>query len=105
MKVDVSHLEESKQVELLELLHNHVSLFSGKIQVPNVGEHKIRLIPGAERKKQYIYKIPKSLKPEVDNQIADSESSCLIEPSEAEIAYPVICVAKKDGSMHLCIDF
>ncbi|GBM51203.1 hypothetical protein AVEN_85923-1 [Araneus ventricosus] len=31
MEVDVSHLEESKQVELL--LHNHASVFPGKIQV------------------------------------------------------------------------
>ncbi|GBN31917.1 Transposon Ty3-G Gag-Pol polyprotein [Araneus ventricosus] len=104
IEVDVSHLEEHKQVELLELLHNHAPLFSGKLQVANV-EHKIRLIPGTERKKPYIYKIPESLKLEVDNQIAELESLGLIEPSEAEIAYPIVCVAKKDGSMRLCVDF
>ncbi|GBN03452.1 hypothetical protein AVEN_122590-1 [Araneus ventricosus] len=86
IEVDVSHLEEHKQVELLELLHNHAPLFSGKLQVANVGEHKIRLIPGTERKKSYIYKIPESLKLEVDNQIAELESLGMIEPSEAEIA-------------------
>ncbi|GBM81535.1 hypothetical protein AVEN_174214-1 [Araneus ventricosus] len=84
MEVDVSHLAESKRVELLELFHNHASLLSGKIQVANVDEHKIRLIPGTER---YIYKISESLKPEVDNQIAELESLGLIELSEAEIAY------------------
>ncbi|GBL97285.1 Retrovirus-related Pol polyprotein from transposon opus [Araneus ventricosus] len=105
IEVDVSHLEEHKQVELLELLHNHAPLFSGKLQVANVGEHKIRLIPGTERKKPYIYKIPESLKLEVNNQIAELESLGLIEPSEAEIAYPIVCVAKKDSSMRLCIDF
>ncbi|GBM10122.1 Retrovirus-related Pol polyprotein from transposon opus [Araneus ventricosus] len=105
IEVDVSHLEEHKQLELLEHLHNHAPLFSGKLQVANVGEHKIRLIPGTERKKPYIYKIPESLKLEVDNQIAELESLGLIEPSEAEIAYPIVCVAKKDGSMRLCVDF
>ncbi|GBL76524.1 Transposon Ty3-I Gag-Pol polyprotein [Araneus ventricosus] len=44
-------------------------------------------------------------KPEADNQIPGLDSLGLIELSEAEIAYPVVCVAKKDGSMHLCIDF
>ncbi|GBO32219.1 Transposon Ty3-I Gag-Pol polyprotein [Araneus ventricosus] len=105
MEVDVSHLEEHEQVELLELLHNHASSFSGKIQVANVGEHKIRLILGAERKKPYIYKIPESLKLEVDNQIGELESLSFIEPNEAEIAHPAVCVAKKDGRMRLCIDF
>ncbi|GBM83258.1 hypothetical protein AVEN_256575-1 [Araneus ventricosus] len=106
MEVDVSYLEESKEVELFELLHNHASLFSGKILVANVGEHKIPLIPGTERgKNPYIYKIPYFLKPEVDNQIAGLESLGLTEPSEAEVANPVVCVTKKDDSMRLCIDF
>jgi hypothetical protein len=103
--VDISYLDDSKQKELRKLLLKHAALFSGKINIANVGEHKIRLLPGAERKKPYIYKIPESLKPEVDRQIEELESLGLIEPSEAEIAYPVVCVSKKDGSMRLCIDF
>lgn len=54
-EVDVSHLENNKQVELLELLHKHAPLFSDKIQVANVGERKIWLLPGAERKRPYIF--------------------------------------------------
>lgn len=42
-EVDVSHLENNKQVELHELLRKHAPLFSGKIQVANVGKQKIRL--------------------------------------------------------------
>ena len=105
IEVDINHLEKSKQIELFELLYKHSKLFSGKIQVAKVGEHKIRLLPGTERKKPYIYKIPESLKPEVDKQIEELENLGLIEPSEADIAYPVVCVAKRDGSMRLCIDF
>ncbi|GBM61034.1 hypothetical protein AVEN_264365-1 [Araneus ventricosus] len=31
--------------------------------------------------------------------------SDLIEPSESEIAHPIVCIAKKDSSLKMCIDF
>lgn len=72
----------------------YINIHHYKTQVASVGEKKICLLPSVEKKKPYIYKIPKSLKNE-DKKILESKS---------EIAYPVVCVAKKDGSMHLCID-
>ncbi|GFW63182.1 hypothetical protein TNCV_581221 [Trichonephila clavipes] len=71
-----------------------------------VGTHRIRLKPNIERKKAVrIYRIPESLKIKVDEQIEELVRLDLIEESDAEIAYPIVCVNKKDGTLRLCVDF
>ncbi|GFV60819.1 retrovirus-related Pol polyprotein from transposon opus [Trichonephila clavipes] len=52
-----------------------------------------------------IYRIPESLKIKVDQQIEELLRLDLIEESDAEIAYPIVCVNKKDGTLRLCVDF
>ncbi|GFY00146.1 hypothetical protein TNCV_1342431 [Trichonephila clavipes] len=52
-----------------------------------------------------IYRIPESLKIKVDEQIEELLRLDLIEESDAEIAYPIVCVNKKDGILRLCVDF
>ncbi|GFS96437.1 hypothetical protein TNCV_17601 [Trichonephila clavipes] len=47
----------------------------------------------------------KSLKIKVDEQIEELLRLDLIEESDAEIAYPIVCVNKKDGTFRLCFDF
>ncbi|GBN49957.1 Transposon Ty3-I Gag-Pol polyprotein [Araneus ventricosus] len=106
-------MEEFKKSELVYLLipdstNKLYARWTGPGEIIdriNLHSYKVKLPDSTERKKPYIYKIPESLKIEVDNQIAELESLGLIEPSEAEIAYPIVCVAKKDGSMRLCVDF
>ncbi|GFV46054.1 retrovirus-related Pol polyprotein from transposon 17.6 [Trichonephila clavipes] len=71
-----------------------------------VGTHRIRLKPNIERKKPFVlYRIPESLKIKVDEQIEELLRLDLIEESDAEIAYPIVCVNKKDGTLRLCVDF
>ncbi|GFS56205.1 retrovirus-related Pol polyprotein from transposon 17.6 [Trichonephila clavipes] len=60
-----------------------------------VGTHQIRLKPNIERKKPFVYRIPESLKIKVDEQIEELVRLDLIEESDAEIAYPIVCVNKK----------
>ncbi|GFV79066.1 retrovirus-related Pol polyprotein from transposon 297 [Trichonephila clavipes] len=55
--------------------------------------------------KPKTYKIPENLKRKVDAQIDELLELGLIEPVVSEIAYPVVCVHKKDGTIRLCIDF
>ncbi|GFV12180.1 hypothetical protein TNCV_1536771 [Trichonephila clavipes] len=52
-----------------------------------------------------IYRIPESLKIKVDEQIEELLRLDLIEESDAEIAYPIVCVNKKDGTLRLYVDF
>ncbi|GFX49717.1 hypothetical protein TNCV_4135651 [Trichonephila clavipes] len=53
----------------------------------------------------HIYRIPESLKIKVDEQIEELLRLDLIEESYAEIAYPIVCVNNKDGTLRLCVDF
>ncbi|XP_035229675.1 uncharacterized protein LOC118201644, partial [Stegodyphus dumicola] len=42
---------------------------------------------------------------EVDKQVKELLELGLIEPSEADIAHPVVCVVKKDATIRMCVDF
>lgn len=70
-----------------------------------MGTHVIRLKAEVERKQPHIYRVPETLKPAVEKQIEELLEMGLIEPSEAEIAYPIVCVAKTDASIRLCVDY
>ncbi|GFT65282.1 retrovirus-related Pol polyprotein from transposon opus [Trichonephila clavipes] len=70
-----------------------------------VGTHRIRLKPNIERRKPFVYRIPESLKIKVDEQIEELLWIDLIEESDAEIAYPIVCVNKKGGTLRLNVDF
>ncbi|GFX38564.1 retrovirus-related Pol polyprotein from transposon 17.6 [Trichonephila clavipes] len=84
-----------------EFEENHPS----PIYRAKVGTHRIRLKPNIERKKPFVYRVPESLKIKVDEQIEELLRLDLIEESDTEIAYPIVCVNKKDGTLRLCVDF
>ncbi|XP_042899321.2 uncharacterized protein [Parasteatoda tepidariorum] len=98
-RLDLEHLSDDQKRKLISLLGKHQELMTGKLKKANVEEHKIRLIPNNERKRPYIYRIPDALKGKVDEQIEELLDAGLIEESSAEIAYPVVCVSKKDGGI------
>ena len=45
------------------------------------------------------------LRTNVEKQIIELLEKDLIEASSAEIAYPLVRVAKKDGTIRLCVDY
>ncbi|GBM61394.1 Retrovirus-related Pol polyprotein from transposon 17.6 [Araneus ventricosus] len=104
-KINLNHLSDEQRNNLCGLLLRHNELFTGKMKVAKVGAHRIRLKPDAERKKPFVYRIPEALKDKVDEQIDELLALDLIEESDAEIAYPIVCVNKKDGSIRLCVDY
>ncbi|XP_055936794.1 uncharacterized protein LOC129966395 [Argiope bruennichi] len=104
-QVDLRHLSEEVKCQILNLLWNHHSIFTGQVRVAKVGHHKIKLEDDKERKKPYVYRIPEALKPQIDSQIEELLKLDLIEESSADIAYPIVCVNKKDGSIRMCVDY
>ncbi|GBO25306.1 Retrovirus-related Pol polyprotein from transposon 17.6 [Araneus ventricosus] len=46
-----------------------------------------------------------SYRREVDRQVKELLDLGLIEPSNADVTYPIVCVAKKDASIRMCIDY
>ncbi|GFT02342.1 retrovirus-related Pol polyprotein from transposon 297 [Trichonephila clavipes] len=104
-RVTLDYLSKKQQIQLKDLLHRHRTLFSVKIKRAKVGEHVIKLKNEEETMKPKTYKIPENLKRKVDVHIDELLELGLIEPVVSEIAHPLVCVHKKDGTFRLCIDF
>ncbi|GBM57954.1 Retrovirus-related Pol polyprotein from transposon 17.6 [Araneus ventricosus] len=103
--LQLQHLSGEEKAHLIHILMKHQELFRGKVKIAKVGKHKIRLETDKERNKPYVYRIPEALKEKVDSQIVELLELDLIEESSAEIAHPVVCGNKKDGSMRMCVDY
>ncbi|GFQ74993.1 retrovirus-related Pol polyprotein from transposon 17.6 [Trichonephila clavata] len=99
-ETDLNHLKETEREQVLAILLKHRTLFTSDVKIAKVGAHRIRLKPNIERKKPFLYRIPESLKIKVDEQIEELLRLDLIEESDAEVAYPIVCVNKKDEKHH-----
>ncbi|GFX02707.1 hypothetical protein TNCV_2011511 [Trichonephila clavipes] len=104
-EINLNHLKESEREQVLAIVLKHQTLFTSDVKIAKVGTHRIRLKPNIERKKPFVYGIQECLKIKVDEQIEELLRLDLIEESDAEIAYPNVCVNKKDGTLRLCVDF
>lgn len=102
---DWNNLSPSRKSELFEVIMKFQSVFDGELKRSRVGVHEIKLKPSVQRKQPHLYKVPEALKPKVERQVAELLEKDLIEPSTAEIVYPIVCVAKKDGTIRLCCDY
>ncbi|GFW69287.1 retrovirus-related Pol polyprotein from transposon opus [Trichonephila clavipes] len=80
-------------------------IFTKPVQPAWVGAHKIELVANAVRRKPHCYSVPIAYRREVELQVQELLDLNLIEPSEAEIAHPIVCVVKKDSSIRMCVDF
>ncbi|GFU02676.1 hypothetical protein TNCV_535061 [Trichonephila clavipes] len=80
-ETNLNHLKESEREQVLAIVLKHQTLFTSDV------------------------KIAKSLKIKVDEQIEELLRLDLIEECDAEIAYPIVCVNKKDGTLRLCVEF
>ncbi|GFX67916.1 retrovirus-related Pol polyprotein from transposon opus [Trichonephila clavipes] len=93
----------------LKVLKNLISkfkyIFTKPVQPARVGAHKIELVANAVRRKPHCYSVPIAYRREVERQVQELLDLNLIEPSEAEIAHPIVCVAKKYSSIRMCVDF
>ncbi|GFU90720.1 hypothetical protein TNCV_4182741 [Trichonephila clavipes] len=104
-EINLNNLKESEREQVLAIVLKHQTLFTSDVKIAKVGTHRIRLKPNIERKKPFVYRIPESLKIKVDEQIKELLRLDLIEESDAEIAYPIVCVNKKNGTLRHCVDF
>lgn len=65
----------------------------------------MKLIKGASPKRGSPYRIPDALKEEVTEQIRELLERGLIYRCESAFTHMIVCVPKKDGSVHLCLDY
>ncbi|GBN92536.1 Transposon Ty3-G Gag-Pol polyprotein [Araneus ventricosus] len=87
------------------MLKEFEPLFSRPVQPVAIGEHVIELLPNVTRQKPHSYSVPMSYRREVDRQVKELLDLDLIEPSNADVPYPIVCVATKDASIRMCIDY
>src|SRR6266516_1418223 len=103
-KLDFSHLPNTKADQLRQLLLKHHKVFSNKPGQCKTFEHQINLVEGFSPKRLRPYRIPEKLKPEVDKQIDELLAMGKIRASNSPFAHPIVCVAKPDGKIRMCVD-
>ena len=103
-KVDLKHLEPKMADELKSIIIKHQKIFSNSPGHCNLLEHEINLIEGFKPKPLKQYRIPESLRDEVNKQVDKLLADGKVVHSNSEFAHPIIAVSKPDGSIRLCTD-
>ncbi|GFX27858.1 retrovirus-related Pol polyprotein from transposon 17.6 [Trichonephila clavipes] len=87
--------EESKFYEVLN-----------NLKTDNLNSYNLKVLKKLIMwRKPHCYSVPIAYRREVERQVQELLDLNLIEPSEAELAHPIVCVAKKDSSIRMCVDF
>lgn len=103
--VPTPRLDTRQNSELRELLSEFKTLFTRTLQPVKIGEHKIELLPDCPRRRPHSYCVPMAYRQEVDRQVQELLELGLLEHAEADVTYPVVCVAKKDATVRMCVDY
>ncbi|GBO04189.1 hypothetical protein AVEN_239747-1 [Araneus ventricosus] len=94
-------LSFQRRAVLSDLLGRCSDVFSSKPGHDKVEGHSVRVTPDCCPKRLKPYRVPIALQDEIKVLLELD----LIEPSDSDWAHPVVCVAKKNGSVRLCVDF
>ncbi|XP_055932090.1 uncharacterized protein LOC129962368 [Argiope bruennichi] len=90
-------LSLQQKAELIDILSKYTDSFSKG--------HNIKVTDDYVPKRLAPYRVPIVLQGEVEHQVQELLEAGLIEHSESDWAYPVVCVAKKNGSIRLCVNY
>ena len=98
--------EEQKQLALDLLIEEQESFAKNDDDIGVIPDLKldINLTDKAPIQKNYVA-VPKPLYPEVKTYIEDLLNRQFIRKSKSPYSSPVVCVRKKDQSLHLCVDY
>ena len=104
----LAHLSEKQKRELLTVLDRFAECFSEKPGFCDLVQHEIHVTGEFKPRRLPAYRVPESLKAEVQRQIDEMLAMGIIKPSKSEMASPIVCVLKgKDGKdgVRLAIDY
>ena len=107
-KDKLAHLTQEQQNEILAILDKYPECFSDFPGFCDVVQHEIYVTDDFKPKRLRAYRVPESLKPEVEKQIQEMLQMGIIKRSKSEMASPIVCVLKgKDGKdgVRLAIDY
>lgn len=105
--VPLDHLTPERQREFQRMLKEQCEAFAKDKDdvgcIPSL-QLKIKLSDMTLVKRIYV-SVPKPLYNEVKEYLEDLLNKGWIQKSHSSYTSPVVCVRKKDGSLHLCIDY
>ncbi|XP_055942030.1 uncharacterized protein LOC129972075 [Argiope bruennichi] len=101
-KEELSLQQKAELIHILSKYSDSFSKFPGEAKVPG---HNIKVTDDCVPKRLAPYRVPIVLQGEVERQVQELLEAGLIEHSESDWAHPVVCVAKKNGSIRLCVDY
>lgn len=101
----ISLLSVMQRHGLSDLLCKYYDVLNTKPGTAKVEGYVIKVIPDFSPKRLRPYRILIALQNEIDLQIQELLELGVIEQSDSERAKPLLCVAKKDGSVYLWVDF
>jgi len=101
------HESASPSPEIQKIIHDFQDLTQPRETLPPVRDtaHTIPLEPGHKPPFRPIYRLSPVELAEVEKQVSELLKQGLIEPSSSPYGAPVLFVAKKDGSLRMCIDY
>lgn len=105
VSLEGSPLSAERRQQLENVLIGCSAISSTRIGKCHTGVHTIKLVPNRKLRQSYPYKVSMAYRGEVDRQIQELLEAELIYPVESSFSHPIVCVAKKDGGMRLCVDY
>jgi len=88
----LKHLSAPQNKELLSVLDKYPECFSDTPGLRTMVTHEINVTSDFKAKLLRTYRLPESLKPEVEKQIKEMLEIGIIKPSKSEMASPIVCV-------------
>ena len=99
-----SKLPPHQRAELAQLLQRFGDVLSSRPSRTQAAECRIRM-GTASRILLPPYRLPHAYRDIVKSELVDMEREGIIERSSSEWAFPIVLVKKKDGSLHMCVDY
>jgi len=101
----IEHLESEHQCELLQLLDDFADCFSSKPGCCTIVEHRIQVTSGFQPGRMGPCRVPEVMRADVGCQMGELLDSGMIIRSSSPMASPLVCVARKRGSVGLACGF
>ena len=104
----LNHLSAEQKQQFLALLDEFSDVFTDKPGLCQAGMNEINVTADFKPKRLRASKVPEVLKPEVARQIQEFLDLGFIQPSNSEMASPIVCVLKGrngENGVRLCCDY
>jgi len=101
----LSHLNVEQQNALLSVLDQFADVFSDTPGLCTLVQHEINVTVDFKPRVTRAYRVPETLKREIERQVAELLELGFIVPSKSSMVSGVVCVLKPDKSIRMACDY